>query len=101
MPTIAVERFNKRRNNREVLQYAKRFQEKYILHQFWIDSSMGKKIGEVADVPDVDIGEAGCFKYILIDVRDRDATYGKSKLVVRGDASCAYHGRNRMSDDIL
>ncbi len=101
MSTIAVERFNKRRNNREVLQYAKRFQEKYILHQFWIDSSMGKKIGEVADVPDVDIGEAGCFKYILIDVRDRDATYGKSKLVVRGDASCAYHGRNRMSDDIL
>jgi hypothetical protein len=101
MSTIAVERFNRRRNNREVLQYAKRFQEKYILHQFWIDSSMGKKIGEVADVPDVDIAEAGCFKYILIDVRDRDATYGKSKLVVRGDASCSYHGRNRMSDDIL
>jgi phosphohistidine phosphatase len=52
---------------------------------------MGKKIGEVSDVPDVDIAEAGCFKYILIDVRDRGGAYGKSKLVVRGDASCSYH----------
>ncbi len=95
MPTITVERCYKRRNSWEVLQYAKRFQEKYILHQFWIDSSsMGKKIGEISDVPDVDIAEAGCFKYILIEVRDRDTTYGQSKLVVRGDASCAYHGKN-------
>ncbi|CAF1518825.1 unnamed protein product [Adineta ricciae] len=52
---------------------------------------MGKKIGELADVPDVDIAEAGCFKYILIEVRDLGATREQSKLVVRGDASCAYH----------
>lgn len=97
MSTIAVEREQKRRPNREVLQYAKRFQEKYLLHQFWIDKSMGKKIGEISDVPDVDIAEAGCFKYILIEVRDRGTTYGQTKLVVRGDASCAYHGKK--SDD--
>jgi hypothetical protein len=96
MSSIAVERCHKRRNSRELLQYAKRFQEKYILHQFWIDSSsMGKKIVQISDVPDVDIAEAGCFKYILIEVCDRGTTYGQSKLVVRGDASCAYHGRNR------
>lgn len=51
------------------------------------------KIEEVAQVPDVDIAEAGCFKYVLIEVRDRAATYGTVKLVVRGDASCTYHGR--------
>ncbi len=93
MSTITVERNHKRRNSREILRYAKRFQEKFILHEFWIDLSMGKKIGEISDVPDVDIAEAGCFKYILIEVRDRGTTYGQSKLVVRGDASCAYHGR--------
>jgi len=102
MSSIAVERCHKRRNSRELLQYAKRFQEKYILHQFWIDSSsMGKKIVEISDVPDVDIAEAGCFKYILIEVRDRGTTYGQSKLVVRGDASCAYHGRNKKFRDRL
>lgn len=86
--------FAKRRNSRELRQYARRFQEKYILRQFWIDSSsMGKKIEKVADVPDVDIAEAGCFKYILIEVSDRGTTYGQSKLVVRGDASCAFHGK--------
>ena len=91
--------FAKRRNSRELRQYARRFQEKYILRQFWIDSSsMGKKIEKIADVPDVDIAEAGCFKYILIEVRDRGATYGQSKLVVRGDASCAYHGKTTRSD---
>jgi len=93
MSTITVERNHKRRNSREILRCAKRFQEKFILHEFWIDLSMGKKIGEISDVPDVDIAEAGCFKYILIEVRDRGTTYGQSKLVVRGDASCAYHGR--------
>ncbi|CAF1186577.1 unnamed protein product [Adineta steineri] len=91
MPSVTVERCRKRRNSREFLQFAKRFQEKYILHQFWIDLSMGKKIGDIIDVPDVDIAEAGCFKYILVEVRDRATTYGQTKLVVRGDASCAYH----------
>ncbi|CAF1197018.1 unnamed protein product [Rotaria sp. Silwood1] len=91
MSPTAKERSRKRRNSLELLQYAKRFQEKYILHQFWIDLSMSKKIREISDVPDVDIGEAGCFKYILIEVRDRGTTYGKSKFVVRGDAACAYH----------
>jgi hypothetical protein len=82
-----------RRNSIEFLQYAKRLQEKYILHPFWIDTSMGK-IGEISHVPDVDIAEAGCCKYLLIEVQDRDTTYGPPKLVVRGDASCAYHGEN-------
>jgi hypothetical protein len=98
MSPIGGERCHKRRNSRELLQYAKRFQEKYILHQFWIDLSMGKKIGEISAIPDVDIAEAGCFKYILIEVRDRGTTYGQSKFVVRGDASCAYHGENRFKD---
>lgn len=93
MSTITVERDSKRRQNREVLHIAKRLQEKYILHPFWIDQSMGKKIGEIGDIPEVDIAEAGCFKYILIEVRDRGTTYGQTKLVVRGDASCAYHGK--------
>ena len=54
---------------------------------------MGKKIEKVTDVPDVDIAEAGCFKYILIEVRERGATaIGATKLIVRGNASCAYHG---------
>lgn len=92
MSTVAEERCQKRRSNRELFQYAKHLQEKYILHQFWVDLTMGKKIGELNDVPDVDIAEAGCFKYVLVSVRDRDATSAKSKLVVRGDASSAYHG---------
>lgn len=94
MSTITEERHHKRSNSRELFQYAKRFQEKYILHQFWIDTSMGKKIETIADIPDVDIAEAGCFKYILIEVRNRGAISEQSKLVVRGDASCAYHGKN-------
>ena len=84
-------RVRKRRDSLELRQYAKSFQEKYILHPFWIDSSpMSKKLATVADVPDVNIAEAGCFKYILVRV----STDGQSKLVGRGDASCAYHGRS-------
>lgn len=86
------ERSHKRRHSLEILHYAKRFQEKCTVHQFWIDLSMSKKISEISDVPDVDIAEAGCFKYILIEVRDLRAAYAQPKLVVRGDASCAYHG---------
>ena len=97
MSTISLERNQKRRNSLEVFKYAKRLQDKFIPHQFWIDSSMGKKIGEISDIPDVDIAEAGCFKYILIEVRDQGATLGKSKLVVRGDASCAYHGKSSIN----
>ena len=93
MSTVRRRNAPKRRHSRELLQHVKSFQEKYILRQFWIDISMGKKIGELADVPDVDIAEAGCFKYILIEVRDLGATREQSKLVVRGDASCAYHGK--------
>ncbi|CAF3208429.1 unnamed protein product [Rotaria socialis] len=52
---------------------------------------MSKKFREISDVPDVDIGEAGCFKYILIEVRDRGTTFNQSKLVVRGDAACGFH----------
>ncbi|CAF1307316.1 unnamed protein product [Adineta steineri] len=80
----------RRRNSLELFQYAKRLQERYILHPFWIDTSMGK-INEISHVPDVDIAEAGCCKYILIEVRNYGTTYEQSKLVVRGDASCAYH----------
>ena len=43
MSTEITERYPKRRNSRELW---KRVQEKYTPHQFWIDSSMGKKIGE-------------------------------------------------------
>lgn len=53
------------------------------------------KIEKVTDVPDVDIAEAGCFKYILVEVHDRDKTINQSKLVVRGDASCGFHGREK------
>lgn len=81
-----------RRNSLEILQYAKRLQEKYILHPFWIDSSMGK-INELSQVPDVDIPEAGCCKYVLVEIRDGGTTYTQSKLVVRGDASSADHGK--------
>ncbi len=85
-------RLSLRRNSLELLQYAKRLQEKYILHPFWIDSSMGKIEG-IAHVPDVDIVEAGCCKYVLIEVQNTGTTYSQSKLVVRGDASCADHGK--------
>jgi hypothetical protein len=86
-------RLHSRRNSHDILQFAKRFQEKYILHPFWNNTSMDK-IGEISEVPDVDIAEAGCCKYLLIEVQDRDINYGPPKLVVRGDASCAYHGKN-------
>jgi hypothetical protein len=90
-------RLHLRRNSIELLQYAKRLQEKYILHPFWIDSSMGK-IEELSRVPDVDIVEAGCCKYILIEIQDSGTTYGQSKFVVRGDASCVDHGKKRIRD---
>jgi hypothetical protein len=92
MSTSTPRRLSLRRNSLELLQYAKRLQEKYILHPFWINSSMGK-IEEISHVPDVDIAEAGCCKYILVEIRDGATTYSKSKLVVRGDASCANHGK--------
>ena len=57
---------------------------------------MSKKINELTNVPDVDIAEAGCFKYILVEVRHRDTTNNQSKFVVRGNASCAYHGRGNL-----
>jgi hypothetical protein len=95
MKSETAVRFHKRGNSLELLQYAKRFQEKFILHQFWTDSSMGKKIEKISDVADVDIAEAGCFKYILIEVQDLGSNYGQSKLVVRGDASCAFHGMKK------
>ena len=63
---------------------------------------MGKKIEKLSDVADVDIAEAGCFKYILIEVRERGTgTTSQSKMIVRGNASCAYHGRTmtNISDD--
>ena len=56
---------------------------------------------KIADVPDVDIAEAGCFKYILIEVRDRASTHEQSKHVVRGDASCAFHGRKRERERVI
>jgi hypothetical protein len=93
-------RLHLRRNSLELLQYAKRLQDKYILHPFWIDSSMGK-IEELSRVPDVDIVEAGCCKYILIEIRDEETTYGQSKFVVRGDASCVDHSKNRKKRDFF
>ncbi|UJR31350.1 hypothetical protein I4U23_018846 [Adineta vaga] len=88
--TSTSSRLHLRRNSLELLQYAKRFQEKYILHPFWNDTSMGK-IDEISRVSNVDIAEAGCCKYLLIEVSGCGSTYGQSKLVVRGDASCAYY----------
>jgi hypothetical protein len=54
--------------------------------------TMGKKFEKLIDVADVVIADAGCFKYILIEVRERTNDVDQTKLVVRGDASCAYHG---------
>lgn len=93
-PSSTSGRLRSRRNSHELLQYAKRLQEKYILHPFWIDSSMGK-INELSQVPDVDIAEAGCCKYVLVEIRDGGTTYTQSKLVIRGDASSADHGKNQ------
>jgi hypothetical protein len=59
---------------------------------FLVSFLMGKKIERVTDVGDVDIADAGCFKYILIEVRERGNNAASPKLVVRGDASSAYHG---------
>lgn len=87
-----------RRNSTEILQFAQHLREKYILRPFWINSSMGK-INNISHVPDVDIAEAGTCKYLLIEVRDHGTTFGQSKLVVRGDASCAYHGRIKIEND--
>ncbi|CAF2053748.1 unnamed protein product [Rotaria magnacalcarata] len=90
MPSPKSRRSSLRRNSIELLQQAKHFQEKYIFHPFWISQSMGK-IENITQIPDVDIAEAGVCKYLLIEARDHGTTYGQSKLVVRGDASCAYH----------
>lgn len=94
MPSAKTGRAWQRRSSVGVFRFAKYLQEKFVLRQFWIDKSMGKKIDDVADVPDVDIAEAGCFKYVLVEVRDRAAKYEQTKTVVRGDASCAYHGEH-------
>jgi hypothetical protein len=96
MPSSTSGRLHIRRNSLELLQYAKRLQEKYIIHPLWINTSLGK-IEDISNVPDVDIAEAGCCKYILIELRDYSTTYGQSKLVVCGDASCAYHGKKMES----
>ncbi|CAF1092041.1 unnamed protein product [Rotaria sordida] len=90
MSSSTSRRLSLRRNSNELLQHAKRLQEKYILHPYWTNTSMGK-IDNISHVPDVNIAEAGCCKYLLIEVRDSGATYGQSKFVVRGDASCAHH----------
>ncbi|CAF1248434.1 unnamed protein product [Adineta ricciae] len=89
-PPTQSARSHLRRNSLEILQYAKRLQEKYILHPFW-DGSSFDKIDEISRVPDVDIVDAGCCKYLLIEVNNCGTAYGQSKLVVRGDASCTYH----------
>ena len=94
MSSSPTGRLHFRRNSLELLQYAKRLQEKYILHPYWNNSSMGK-IDGVAHVPDVDIAEAGCCKYILIEIQEDGTTYNQAKLVVRGDAACADHGNRQ------
>ena len=94
MSTATTTRKSSRRNSLELLRFAKRFQEKYILQPYWTNTSLGK-IDEVSQVADVDIGEAGCFKYVLIEVRNRNPMYERSKLIVRGDASCTYHSKRR------
>jgi hypothetical protein len=93
-PSPSSGRSHRRQNSLELWQYAKHLQEKYIVHPYWSNASMGK-ITEVGHVPDIDIAEAGAFKYVLIEVRSRGPNYGHPKLVVRGDASCAYHGKKR------
>ena len=92
-------RLHLRRNSHEILEYAKHLQEKYILHPYWSNGSMGK-ITEVGQVADIDIAEAGSFKYVLIEVSNRSANYPGPKLVVRGDASCAYHGKKRFESSL-
>lgn len=94
-PSSSTGHLHLRRNSLELFQYAKHLQEKYILHPYWSNASMGK-IAEVGHVPDIDIAEAGAFKYVLIEVRNRGANYARPKLVVRGDASCTYHGKKRL-----
>ena len=68
MPSPKLRRSSLRRDSAELLQHAKHFQEKYILHPFWISQSMGK-IENITQIPDVDIAEAGVCKYLLIEVR--------------------------------
>lgn len=90
--STTIGRKSSRRNSLELLRFAKRFQEKYILKTYWTNPFLGK-IDDVSGLADVDIGEAGCFKYVLVEVRDRNPMYERAKLVVRGDASCTYHSK--------
>jgi hypothetical protein len=76
----------------KLLRYAKHIQDKCVRHPYWMNR-LPSKITNMKRIVDVDIGEAGCFKYVLIEVRNRDVTRRQSKLIVRGDASCTCHGR--------
>ena len=57
-----------------------------------IYASMGK-IDDISHIPDVDLAEAGCCKYLLIEVQDHGKTYSQSKFIVHGDAYCVDHGK--------
>lgn len=83
-------RLHLRRQSLELLQHAKRLQEKYILQPVWNNSSDGK-INELNQIAEVEIAEAGCCKYILIEVQDEGITFDQSKFIVRADASCVDH----------
>lgn len=92
MSTTTIGRKSSRRNSLEIFYFAKRLQEKYMLKTYWTNPFLGK-IDDVCKLIDVDIGEAGCFKYVLVEVRNRNPMYERTKFVVRGDASCTYHSK--------
>jgi len=83
-------RLHLRRHSLELLQHAKRLQVKYILQPIW-NKSFDGKIDELNHVAEVEIAEAGCCKYILIEVQSQGATYDQSIFIVRADASCVDH----------
>lgn len=87
-------RKSSRRNSLELFRFVKQIQEKYLLQPYW-SNPFQNKIGQLDEVLDVDIAEAGCFKYVLIEVRYHNPIYERSKWVVRGDASSTDHSKRK------
>lgn len=87
---------NLRQNVVETFRYVKRLQEKYVFHPYWNHHSI-EKIADPSRMLDVDIGEAGRFKYILIEISERRKTAFPSKWIVRADASCACHSKTNFN----
>ncbi|CAF0999703.1 unnamed protein product [Didymodactylos carnosus] len=75
--------------------FSKKLREKLYLDRVWIDKKpIGKTMGKtdkIEDIPEVEIADAGKFKYILIEAKDKDPTFQRPKFLVRGDAESPYH----------